>query len=54
MSNQLPVLLALEVGLPLILNIARVAIPLLAMAGMWGIFVKAGKPDWAGIILTYN
>jgi hypothetical protein len=34
--------------------IARVAVVVLAVAGMWGIFTKAGKPGWAALIPIYN
>jgi len=31
-----------------------IAIYLLTIAGMWKVFVKAGKPGWAAIIPIYN
>ena len=34
--------------------IVWLAIVLLVIAGMWKIFVKAGKPGWAAIIPIYN
>lgn len=30
------------------------AIALLAIAGMWKVFTKAGKPGWAAIVPIYN
>ena len=34
--------------------VISLAIALLIIAGMWKIFVKAGKPGWAAIIPIYN
>jgi hypothetical protein len=38
----------------LLYNIASVAVIVLAIAGMGGIFTKAGKPAWAALIPIYN
>jgi len=32
----------------------QLALAVLAIAGMWQVFVKAGKPGWAAIIPIYN
>ena len=34
--------------------IVYLAIAVLYIAGMWGVFSKAGKPGWAAIIPFYN
>lgn len=34
--------------------IIQLAIMVLMLAGMWKIFVKAGKPGWAAIVPIYN
>jgi hypothetical protein len=37
-----------------IYNIATVALIVLSIAGLWGVFTKAGKPGWASLIPIYN
>jgi hypothetical protein len=38
----------------LIYNIASVAAIVFSVAGLWGVFRKAGKPGWAALIPIYN
>ena len=45
---------AAAAGLGIGFTIVWLAIVLLAIAGMWKVFVKAGKPGWAAIIPIYN
>ena len=41
-------------GIGIGITIVYLAIVVLAIAGMWKVFVKAGKPGWAAIIPIYN
>jgi hypothetical protein len=34
--------------------IVQLAITVVALAGLWKVFVKAGKPGWAAIVPFYN
>ena len=45
---------AAAAGLGIGFTIVWLAIVLLAIAGMWKVFAKAGKPGWAAIIPIYN
>ena len=45
---------AAAAGLGIGMMVIWLAIVLLMIAGMWKIFVKAGKPGWAAIIPIYN
>ena len=45
---------AAAAGLGLGMMVIWLAIVVLMIAGMWKIFVKAGKPGWAAIIPIYN
>jgi hypothetical protein len=44
----------LGAGLGAGIMICYLAIIILIIAGMWKVFVKAGKPGWASIIPIYN
>lgn len=44
----------LGAGLGMGVMICYFAVILLIIAGMWKIFVKAGKPGWAAIVPIYN
>ena len=44
----------LGAGLGIGVMICYFAVIILMIAGMWGVFVKAGKPGWAAIIPIYN
>ncbi len=37
-----------------VVSIIYLLIAIAALAGMWKVFVKAGKPGWAAIIPIYN
>lgn len=45
---------AAAAGLGIGFMLIWLAIVLLMIAGMWKVFVKAGKPGWAAIIPIYN
>jgi hypothetical protein len=47
-------LLAQEEGGGAVIGIIYLAVIVLAIAGMWKTFSKAGKPGWAAIIPIYN
>ena len=38
----------------IIIPIIQLIVTIIAIAGMWKTFVKAGKPGWAAIIPIYN
>jgi hypothetical protein len=55
MQDEIPILLAMDAASTQVIKyIAFAAAAVLAVAGMWGIFRKAGKPGWAAIIPIYN
>ena len=55
MPDQIEILLALDAAsAQLIYYIGYAVAIVLIVAGMWGIFLKAGKPGWAAIIPIYN
>ena len=41
-------------GLQAIILLIQLVIVIGTIAGMWGVFAKAGKPGWAAIIPIYN
>ncbi|MBW8884453.1 MAG: signal peptidase I [Planctomycetia bacterium] len=54
--NLLPALLAQRdnAGSSPVVLIIQLAIIAAIIAGLWGVFAKAGKPGWAAIIPIYN
>ncbi|QDS92924.1 hypothetical protein FF011L_16790 [Roseimaritima multifibrata] len=38
----------------LVIFVIYIAVLILVIAGMWKVFVKAGKPGWAAIVPIYN
>jgi hypothetical protein len=55
MQDQIPILLAIDAPSTQVIKYIAYAVAIaLAVAGMWGIFLKAGKPGWAAIIPIYN
>lgn len=36
------------------LNLVSLALSLIVIVGLWGVFSKAGRPGWAAIIPFYN
>jgi hypothetical protein len=45
---------AAAAGVGIVGGLLYIVILVLVMAGMWKIFVKAGKPGWAAIVPIYN
>jgi hypothetical protein len=43
----------LDGGSPVV-DVALLVIIVIGIAGLWGVFTKAGKPGWAAIIPIYN
>lgn len=41
-------------GLQSIILLIQLVVAIGTIAGMWGVFAKAGKPGWAAIIPIYN
>jgi hypothetical protein len=47
-------MLADGTGSAMVVLLIELAIAVLAIAGAWKVFVKAGKPGWAAIVPIYN
>ena len=45
---------ALATGILVVYMVIALVIAVISLAGMWKIFVKAGKPGWGAIIPFYN
>ena len=45
---------AVAAGILIVYFIVVLAIAILVLAGMWKMFVKAGKPGWGAIVPFYN
>jgi hypothetical protein len=55
MQNQILILLAIDAPSTKVIYYIGCAVAIvLIVTGMWGIFLKAGKPGWAAIIPIYN
>jgi len=52
--NGSPTFLAEGEGIGIFMVLVWLAIVVVIFAGMWKMFVKAGKPGWAAIVPIYN
>jgi hypothetical protein len=44
----------MDIAAPIIFALFALGISIFTLAGMWKVFVKAGKPGWACIVPIYN